>query len=60
MAAAGRPKRDLPGDYEPANAPARLSDQPIGELMARRAKLTGELETAEAEWLKLGEKLEAS
>ena len=46
--------------YEPANAPARLSDQPMGELLARRAKLTEELETAEAEWLKLGEKLEAN
>jgi hypothetical protein len=32
----------------------------MGELLARRAKLTEELETAEAEWLKLGEKLEAN
>ena len=46
--------------YEPANAPARLADRPMSELLAQREKVTEELEAAEAEWLKLGERLEGN
>ena len=45
--------------YEPANAAPMLADRPMGELLAERARLSGELEEAEAEWLALSERLEA-
>ncbi len=45
--------------YEPANANSKLADQPMSELLSQRAQLTDQLEEAEAQWLALGEKLEA-
>ncbi|GAA4050558.1 ABC-F family ATP-binding cassette domain-containing protein [Parerythrobacter jejuensis] len=45
--------------YEPANAAPRLAEQPMSDLLAQRAKLSEQLDEAEAEWLSLGEALEA-
>ncbi|TRD10080.1 ABC-F family ATP-binding cassette domain-containing protein [Erythrobacter insulae] len=44
--------------YEPASASTGLANKPMSELMARRARLTDELEEAEAEWLTLSERME--
>ncbi|WP_432201870.1 ABC-F family ATP-binding cassette domain-containing protein [Erythrobacter sp. W53] len=44
--------------YEPANASAGTTNLPMSELMARRARLTDQLDEAEAEWLALSERLE--
>tara|TARA_A100001391_G_scaffold7621_8_gene5043 strand:+ start:63004 stop:64887 length:1884 start_codon:yes stop_codon:yes gene_type:complete len=45
--------------YEPANAVPHLADRTMSDLLAKRAKVSDELEKAEAEWLALGEQLEA-
>ena len=44
--------------YEPANAAPHLADRTMSDLLAKRAKVSDELEKAEAEWLALGEQLE--
>jgi ATP-binding cassette subfamily F protein 3 len=46
--------------YEPANASPGLADQPMSALLAKRAKLTQDLEAAESEWIRLGEQLETN
>jgi ATP-binding cassette subfamily F protein 3 len=45
--------------YEPANAIPSLADRNMGELLSQRARISDELAEAEAEWLMLGEQLEA-
>ncbi len=45
--------------YEPANADSQLADKPMSELLAKRASVSDQLESAEAEWLSLGEKIES-
>ena len=44
--------------YEPANAAPEWADRTMGDLLENRARIAAELEGVEAEWLKLGEKLE--
>ncbi|WP_230292133.1 ABC-F family ATP-binding cassette domain-containing protein [Croceicoccus sp. Ery5] len=44
--------------YEPANAAPEWADRTMGDLLEHRARIAGELQGAEAEWLALGEKLE--
>ena len=44
--------------YEPANAAPEWADRTMGDLLENRARIAAELEDVEAEWLKLGEKLE--
>lgn len=44
--------------YEPANAAKHLADKPMSDLLTERAEVAAKLETLEAEWLVLGEKLE--
>jgi ATP-binding cassette subfamily F protein 3 len=44
---------------EPASPPPSLAGLTMGELARRRAGVAEELEQAEAEWMELGEKLEA-
>ncbi len=45
--------------YEPANAAPHLADRTMSDLLSQRAKVSDKLEKAEAEWLSLGEQLEA-
>ena len=45
--------------YEPANAAADLAKLTMTELLARRAKVAEDMARTEAEWLALGEQLEA-
>ena len=44
--------------FDPASAPAELTSLPMSELNRRRAKITAELEAAEARWLQASEQLE--
>jgi ATP-binding cassette, subfamily F, member 3 len=44
---------------DPAKAPAHLATVAMSELLVRRAELSDQLDKAEAEWLALGEQLEA-
>jgi ATP-binding cassette subfamily F protein 3 len=43
---------------DPPKRPHALAGLAVGELAKRRAELCDELETAEAQWLKLSERLE--
>ena len=43
---------------QPADTSSSQANQPIAELLARRASLTDEIERTEAEWLTLSEQLE--
>ncbi|WP_338243380.1 ABC-F family ATP-binding cassette domain-containing protein [Aurantiacibacter hainanensis] len=45
--------------YDPAKAPAHLVKFAIGELLVQRSQVSDQLAKVEAEWLALGEKLEA-
>ncbi|HTN14199.1 MAG TPA: ABC-F family ATP-binding cassette domain-containing protein [Sphingomonadaceae bacterium] len=44
--------------YEPANAVSHLASKTMTELLQQRAQVAGELETVEAEWLALSERLD--
>lgn len=44
--------------YEPANAASHLASKTMTELLQQRAQVAGELETVEAEWLALSERLD--
>jgi ATP-binding cassette subfamily F protein 3 len=44
--------------FDPASADAGLASLPMSELISRRAKLSAELESAEARWLEVSEQLE--
>ncbi|WEK48240.1 MAG: ABC-F family ATP-binding cassette domain-containing protein [Candidatus Andeanibacterium colombiense] len=44
--------------YEPANAAPELANKTMTELVAERAKVTDKLETLEAQWLSLTERLD--
>jgi len=45
--------------YEPANAAKDLADKTMSDLLYERAKISDQLEEAEAQWLVLGERLDA-
>jgi ATP-binding cassette subfamily F protein 3 len=44
--------------FDPSDSPAELAAMTMSELSRQRAKVTADLEAAEARWLELGEQLE--